>query len=64
MIEFQGSLKEHLAFAEFTYKNCYHASISMTPFMALYGRKYRSPSCWIEVGEIEIIGPNILMETT
>nr|GEV30173.1 hypothetical protein [Tanacetum cinerariifolium] len=27
-----------------------------TPFEALYGRKCRSPVCWIEVGEAQILG--------
>ncbi|XP_058775585.1 uncharacterized protein LOC131649851 [Vicia villosa] len=31
---------------------------------ALYGRKYRSPLCWAEVGEKSILGPEIIQETT
>ncbi|XP_057464990.1 uncharacterized protein LOC130754761 [Actinidia eriantha] len=63
-MEFQGSWEEHLALAEFTYNNSYQSSIGMAPFEALYGRKCRSPSCWTEVGEAEIIGPDIVLETT
>ena len=63
-MEFQGSWEEHLALAEFTYNNSYQASIGMAPFEALYGRKCRSPSCWTEVGETEITGPDIVLETT
>ena len=63
-MEFQGSWEEHLALAEFTYNNSYQASIGMAPFEALYGRKCRSPSCWTEVGEAEITGPDIVLETT
>ncbi|GFS42085.1 hypothetical protein Acr_00g0078030 [Actinidia rufa] len=36
----------------------------MAPFEALYGRKCRSPSYWMEVGETEITGPDIVLETT
>ncbi|GKB23157.1 putative reverse transcriptase domain-containing protein [Tanacetum coccineum] len=31
---------------------------------ALYGRKYRSPICWAEVGDRQLIGPKIIHETT
>nr|GFB43616.1 reverse transcriptase domain-containing protein [Tanacetum cinerariifolium] len=34
------------------------------PFEALYGRKCRSPICWTEVGEAEILGPELIQETT
>ncbi|GJT63669.1 putative reverse transcriptase domain-containing protein [Tanacetum coccineum] len=42
----------------------YHASIKAAPFEALYGRKCRSPVCWAEVGEVQLIGPEIVQETT
>ena len=63
-MEFQGSWEEHLTLVEFTYNNGYQMSISMKPFEALYGMKCISPSCWTKVGEIEIIGPDIILETT
>ncbi|GJQ96085.1 putative reverse transcriptase domain-containing protein [Tanacetum coccineum] len=31
---------------------------------ALYGRKYRSPICWAEVGDAQLTGPEIVHETT
>ncbi|GJY39282.1 putative reverse transcriptase domain-containing protein [Tanacetum coccineum] len=31
---------------------------------ALYGRKCRSPVCWAEVGQVQLIGPEIVQETT
>ncbi|GKB99213.1 putative reverse transcriptase domain-containing protein [Tanacetum coccineum] len=34
------------------------------PFEALYGRKCRSPICWTEVGEAQILGPELIQETT
>ncbi|GJX35586.1 hypothetical protein Tco_0247143 [Tanacetum coccineum] len=34
------------------------------PLEALYGRKCRSPVCWTEVGEAQILGPELIQETT
>nr|GEW24386.1 putative reverse transcriptase domain-containing protein [Tanacetum cinerariifolium] len=34
------------------------------PFEALYGRKCRSPVCWTEVGEAQILSPELTQETT
>nr|GEX19397.1 putative reverse transcriptase domain-containing protein [Tanacetum cinerariifolium] len=55
---------KHLPLVEFSYNNSYHASIKATPFEALYGRKYRSPVCWAEVGDVQLTGPKIIHETT
>ena len=49
---------------EFSYNNSYHSSIRCAPFEALYGRKCRSPVLWAEVGEGQLIGPEIVLETT
>ncbi|GJT99802.1 putative reverse transcriptase domain-containing protein, partial [Tanacetum coccineum] len=42
----------------------YHASMKATPFETLYGRKCRSPVCWAELGDVQLIGPEIILETT
>nr|GFB07148.1 putative reverse transcriptase domain-containing protein [Tanacetum cinerariifolium] len=34
------------------------------PFEALYGRKCRSPICWTKVREAQILGPELIQETT
>ncbi|GKE77523.1 putative reverse transcriptase domain-containing protein [Tanacetum coccineum] len=52
------------ALVEFSYNNSYHASIKAAPFEALYGQKCRSPVCWTEVGEAQILGPELIQETT
>ena len=49
--------------AEFTYNNSYQVSIGMAPLEVLYGKKCRSPSCWTEVGEIEITRLDIVLKT-
>ncbi|GKG05489.1 hypothetical protein Tco_0325575, partial [Tanacetum coccineum] len=33
------------------------------PFEALYGRKCRLPVCWTEVGEAQILDPELIQET-
>nr|GFC60162.1 retrotransposon protein, putative, Ty3-gypsy subclass [Tanacetum cinerariifolium] len=56
-IDFGKGWVNHLSLVEFSYNNSYHASIKAAPFEALYGRKCRSPVCWTEVGEAQILGP-------
>ncbi|GKE96094.1 putative reverse transcriptase domain-containing protein, partial [Tanacetum coccineum] len=46
----------HLTLVEFSYNNIYHTSIKAASFEALYGRKCRSPICWAEVGDAQLIG--------
>jgi hypothetical protein len=64
IIDFGKGWDKHFPLAEFSYNNSYHANIKATPFEALYGRKCRSPVCWAEVGEIQLIGPDLARETT
>nr|GEY64908.1 putative reverse transcriptase domain-containing protein [Tanacetum cinerariifolium] len=63
-IDFGKGWVNHLPLAEFSYDNSYQASIKATPFEALYGRKCRSPVCWTEVGEAQVLGPGLIQETT
>nr|GFB07846.1 reverse transcriptase domain-containing protein [Tanacetum cinerariifolium] len=63
-IDFGKGRVNHLPLVEFSYNNSYHATIKATPFEVLYGRKCRSPVCWTEVGEAQILGPELFQETT
>ena len=63
MIDFKSSWEAHLPLVEFAYNNSFQATIDMTPYEALYGRKCRSPVHWDEVGERRLIGPEILQQT-
>ncbi|GJW14613.1 putative reverse transcriptase domain-containing protein [Tanacetum coccineum] len=64
VMDFGGSWDTHLPLIEFSYNNSYHTSIKCAPFEALYGQKCRSPVIWTEVGESQLIGPEIMQETT
>ncbi|GJT04971.1 putative reverse transcriptase domain-containing protein [Tanacetum coccineum] len=64
VLNFRGSWDVHLLLVEFSYNNSYHSSVRCAPFEALYGRKCRSPIMWAEVGEDQLIGPELVQETT
>ncbi|GKA37519.1 putative reverse transcriptase domain-containing protein, partial [Tanacetum coccineum] len=64
VLDFEGSWDIHLSLVEFSYNNNYHSSIRCAPFEALYGRKCHSPLFWAEVVEGQLIGPEIVQETT
>nr|GFB66431.1 putative reverse transcriptase domain-containing protein [Tanacetum cinerariifolium] len=55
-IDFGKGWVNHFPLVEFSYNNSYHATIKAVPLEALYGRKCRSPVCWTEVGEAQILG--------
>ncbi|XP_074314032.1 uncharacterized protein LOC141649237 [Silene latifolia] len=59
-MEFGGSWEDRLDLIEFSYSNSYHASIGMTLFEALYGRKCRSPVCWDDSAEAVVLGPQMV----
>ncbi|GJV14931.1 putative reverse transcriptase domain-containing protein [Tanacetum coccineum] len=64
VLDFRKSWDRHLPLVKFSYNNSYHTSIKAAPFEALYGRKCRSPVCWVEVGDAQFTGPAIIHETT
>ena len=64
VLDHKGSWEEHLTLVEFAYNNSYQASIQMAPYEALYGRPFRSPICWTEVGESSITGLDLIRDTS
>nr|GEW11823.1 putative reverse transcriptase domain-containing protein [Tanacetum cinerariifolium] len=64
VIDFEKGWDRHLPLIEFSYNNSYRASIKAAPFEALYGRKCRSPVCWAKVRDVQLMGPEIIHETT
>nr|GEW75966.1 putative reverse transcriptase domain-containing protein [Tanacetum cinerariifolium] len=64
VLDFGGSWDVHLPLVEFSYNNSYHSSVRCAPFEALYSRKCRSPIMWVEVGEGQLIGHELVQETT
>ncbi|GJY21673.1 putative reverse transcriptase domain-containing protein [Tanacetum coccineum] len=64
VIDFRGNWDDHLPLVEFAYNNSYHASIKMSPYEMLYGRKCRTPVCWDEVGSSELASTDVVLATT
>ncbi|KAI3810131.1 hypothetical protein L1987_19741 [Smallanthus sonchifolius] len=64
VIDLGGSWDGHLPLMKFSYNNSYHTSIHAAPFEALYGRKCRTPICWSGIGENQLSGHEIVLETT
>ncbi|GJX69283.1 putative reverse transcriptase domain-containing protein [Tanacetum coccineum] len=64
VLDFGKGWDKHLPLVEFSYNNSNHTSINSAPFEALYGRKFRLPICWAEVGDSQLTGPKIIHETT
>ncbi|GJX21633.1 putative reverse transcriptase domain-containing protein [Tanacetum coccineum] len=64
VLDFRESWDVHLPLVEFSYNNSYHSSMRCASFEALYGRKCHSPIMWAEVGESQLIGPELVQETT
>jgi len=51
-----------LPFAEFSYNNSYQASIKMSPFEALYGRRCKTLIIWSESREKPFFGPDLVKD--
>ena len=64
ILEFGENWEDHLPLVEFTYNNSYQATIGMAPYEALYGRRCRTPVCWEEVGDRQLIGPELVQITS
>ena len=62
VLDLSGSWDRYIPLMEFAYNNSYQSSISMAPYEALYGRRYRTPMCWTVLNEHKIIGPNLVKD--
>ncbi|RVW84790.1 Transposon Ty3-G Gag-Pol polyprotein [Vitis vinifera] len=62
-LDLKGNRDDYLPLVEFAYNNSFQASIGMTPFEGLYGRRCRSPVCWDDVGERKLLGPKLVQLT-
>jgi len=63
VLDLSGNWENHLPLVEFAYNNSFQATIGMSPYEALYGRRCRSPVYWDEVGERRILGPELIEKT-
>ena len=63
-IDFQGAWDDYLPLVEFSYNNSFQASIGMAPYEALYGRRCHTPLCWSEVGERQLLGPELVQQAS
>ncbi|TYK01102.1 reverse transcriptase [Cucumis melo var. makuwa] len=63
VLQLKGSWETHLPLMKFAYNISYQSSIGMAPSEALYGRPYRTPVCWNEVGERKLVGPDLVQIT-
>ena len=64
VLEQRGSWDSFLPLIEFTYNNSFHSSIGMAPYEALYGRRCRTPLCWVDSSESIALGPEVVPQTT
>jgi hypothetical protein len=62
VLTFDRDWESSLSYAEFSYNNSHQASIKMSPFEALYGRKCQTPLMWSNVGERALEGPDFVKE--
>ena len=62
-LDYGSSWDDNLPYAEFSYNNSYQASLKMAPFEALYGRRCRTPLIWDEVGDCQLFGPDLTMDS-
>jgi len=63
-LEWRGNRDDNFLLIEFAYNNSYHSILGVTLYEALYGRKCRSPLCWYEVGERQMLGPDLVEDVT
>ncbi|XP_071728140.1 uncharacterized protein [Rutidosis leptorrhynchoides] len=60
VLEYGGSWDTHFPLLEFAYNNSYRSSIGMPPYKMLYDRHCRTPTYWLEAGEKQFTGQEIV----
>ena len=60
VLDFCGSLDDHLSLVEFVCNKSFHSSIGMLPSEALYGRPFRSPIYWEEARDRALLGLEVI----
>ncbi|KAA3466826.1 Transposon Ty3-I Gag-Pol polyprotein [Gossypium australe] len=55
LIDFGLNWEKYIPLEEFAYNTSHHATLGMLPFEALYGRRRRSPTCWMELRPYEVL---------
>jgi hypothetical protein len=55
-------LEDYLHLVEFAYNNMYRASLKMSLFEALYGRKCNTPVSWDNPTDIAVVGSELIRE--
>ncbi|GAB2281625.1 hypothetical protein Dimus_039484 [Dionaea muscipula] len=63
-MDWKGNWDDQLSLMEFSYNNSFQFSLGMTSYEALYGRRCRSPTCWFEVGERQILGLELVEDAS
>jgi hypothetical protein len=62
VMEKPSKWEDYLHLVEFTYNNEYQASLKISPFEALYGRKFNSPVSWDNPVDRPVVGPKLIKE--
>jgi hypothetical protein len=62
VLDFKDSWIQYLPLIEFAYNN-YQETIRMPPYEAFYERKCQSPMYWSNVGERQLLGPEMIHDT-
>ena len=62
VMEKPSKWENYLHLVEFSYNNGQQASLGMSPYESLYGRRCRTPVSWDNLVNIFVLGPELLKE--
>jgi hypothetical protein len=63
MMEKPSKWEDYIHLVEYSYNNEHQASLNMSPFEELYGRKCNTPTSWDNPADRVVVGPELLTET-